>query len=113
MSSKKKVKEEVKEEALPPPVKKTYFLIAPDVIHSAATYMDGKVTIAHNEDSYVSVVDTGNGYHISDTSRVNGTVTYDLDYAVMADIFAALKIIYHNSNRLNGEYWTVFSGEKL
>lgn len=111
MPSKKKVK--VEEEALPPPVKKTYFLIAPDVIHSAATYTEGRVTIAHNEDSYVTVVDTGNGYHISDTSRVNGTVTYDFDYALAADFFAALKIIYHNSSRLNGEYWTVFEGEKL
>lgn len=111
MPSKKKIK--VEEKALPPPARKTYFLIAPDAIHSAATYTEGKVIIAHNEDSYVSVIDTGNGYHISDTSRVNGTVTYDLDYALAADFFAALKIIYHNSSRLNGEYWTVFQGEKL
>ena len=108
MSSKKKVKEP------PMPVRKTYFLLAPDVEYSStATYTDGKVTIVHSENAWMQVIDTGSGYQINDTSPVKGTVTYSIDYALAADLFAALKIFYHNADKVNGEYWTIFSGEKL
>lgn len=107
MSSKKKVKEP------PMPVRKTYFLLAPDVEHSTATYTDGKVTIVHSENAWVQVIDTGSGYQINDTSPRNGTVTHSIDYALAADFFAALKIFYHNADNVNVEYWTIFQGEKI
>lgn len=107
MSSKKKVKEP------PMPVRKTYFLLAPDVEHSTATYTPDRVTIIHNESSYVQVIDTGSGYQINDTSPIKGTVTHSIDYALAADFFAALKIFYHNDDKLHGEYWTIFQGEKI
>lgn len=111
MSSKKKVTGKI--EVPLPPVRKTYFLLAPDVEHSTATYTDGKVTIVHSESAYVQVIDTGSGYQINDTSPGKGTVTHNIDYALAADLFAALKIFYHNADKINGEYWTIFQGEKI
>ena len=111
MSSKKKVTGKI-EVSLPPEIR-TYFLIAPDVGHSSATYTPGRVTIVHNESAWVQVIDTGNGYAITDTTPLNGTVTHNIDYALAADLFAALKIFYHNADKRNGEYWTTFQGSKL
>jgi hypothetical protein len=110
---KSKVGKPVEGQVLPDPIRKTYFLLAPDAWHSTATYTGDKVTIVHNEQAYIEVIDTGNGYHITDISPLGGTKKYDLDYSVMADIFAALKIFYHNADKINSEYWTIFQGEKL
>jgi len=114
--SQKKVKQNSKpaeEKTLPDPVCKTYFLLAPDVIDSTATYTKNRVTVVHDEDSYIRVIDNGNGYEITDVSPNGGTKKIDMDYALAADLFAALKIFYHNAGKVNGEYWTIFQGEKL
>jgi len=95
-----------------PAVRKTYFLLAPDVEHSTATYTTDRVTVVHSENAWVQVIDTGSGYQINDTSPRNGTVTHSIDYALAADLFATLKIFYHN-DKINGEYWTIFQGEKI
>lgn len=106
--SKKKVKE-----APALAEQKSYILFAPDVSYSHATYTDGRVTIVHNENAWVQVIDTGSGYQINDTSPGKGTVTHNIDYALAADLFAALKIFYHNADKRNGEHWTIFQGSKL
>lgn len=111
MSSKKKVTGKI--EVSLPPERKTYFLSAPDVGHSTATYTSNRVTVVHDESAYVQIIDTGNGYEITDTAPLNGTVTHNIDYALAADLFAALKIFYHNAEKRNGEYWTIIQGEKL
>ncbi len=111
--SKKKIKpqELAEEKVLPDPVCKKYILCSPDVSYSTATYRLDRVAIVHNQ-GCVQVIDTGNGYHIHDVNP-GGTHTYYLDYAVAADFFAALKIFYYNADKVNGEYWTIFQGEKL
>lgn len=101
MSSKKKVE------------KKEYFLFAKDTWHSSATYHAGRVTIAHNDEAYFEILDHGSGYEITDVSPLGGTKKISLDYSMAADLFAALKIFYHNADKINGEYWTIFQGEKL
>lgn len=113
MSSKKKVNKLAEDQVLPNPARKTYFLLAPDVEHSTATYTLDKVTVVHNESAYVQVIDTGSGYQINDNSPGKGMVTHSIDYALAADLFASLKIFYHNAEKYNGEYWTIFQGEKL
>lgn len=115
MSSKKKVKDNVtpiEGKVLLDPVYKTYILFAADVVHSTAVCTNGRVTIVHGENNSTQLIDTGSGYCLHDISP-SGAVTYNLDYAVAADLFAALKIFYHNADKINGEYWTIFQGEKI
>lgn len=115
MPSKKKVKDNVtpvEGKVLLDPVYKKYILFAPDVTYSTAICTNGRVTIVHGENSSTQLIDTGNGYCLHDISP-KGAVTYNLDYSVTADLFAALKIFYHNADKVNGEYWTVFEGDKI
>lgn len=113
MSSKKKVRKSEVETTTLPPNRVKYWLLSPDSWHSCAVYGDGKVLITHNEHSYLQVIDTKNGYQVTDVSPLGGTKVYNIDYAAMADLFAALKIFYHNADKKNGEYWTIFQGEKI
>jgi hypothetical protein len=113
MSSKKKITQSVETTTTPPPVRKNYFLFSPDTQHSSAVYTQNRVFITHTEYAYVEIIDTGSGYHIKDVSPLGGTKIYDVDYSLAADLFAALKIFYHNADKINGEYWTVFQGNKI
>lgn len=91
---------------------KSYFLTSKED-HATACYTTDKVVVTHHEKAHFTIIDNGNGYSITDISPGSGTLTYEMDYAVMADLFAALKILYHNADKEQGEYWTVFCGEKV
>lgn len=112
--AKKKVKDTtpVEGKVLLDPTYKKYILFAPDVAYSTAICTNGRVTIVHGENHSTQLIDTGSGYCLHDISP-SGAVTYNLDYSVTADLFAALKIFYHNADKVNGEYWTVFQGNKI
>jgi hypothetical protein len=114
MSSKKKVTppEPVFSPERPVP-RLNYFLLAPDVGHSAATYHAGRITIVHSDEAYFQILDHGSGYEITDVSPGGGTKKISVDYSLAADLFASLKIFYHNADKINGEYWTIFQGEKI
>lgn len=111
--AKKKVTQSVETTTMTPPVRKNYLLFSSAVTYSGAVYTKDRVFITHTEEAYVEIIDTGSGYHVKDVSPLGGTKIYDLDYSLMADLFAALKIFYHNADKINGEYWTVFEGHKL
>jgi hypothetical protein len=92
---------------------KKYFLFSVDGGRTLGRFTKDTVTISHHESASFTVVDTGNGYEITDITPVYGTRKYELDYGAMADLFAALKIFYHNADERTGEYWSIYEGEKL
>jgi hypothetical protein len=92
---------------------KKYFLFSVDGDKSSAMYTKNVVTITHHERAHFTIADTGSGYEVTDVSPGGGTKTYSFDYSEAADLFASLKIFYHNADRVSGEYWSVFQGEKL
>lgn len=94
---------------------KKYFFFNGDIGEPViATWTEGNVTIRYSDTIETVITDTGEGYAIAETSPAwkEAKITL-LDYSLTADIFAALKIFNQNSDSGEGEYWTVFQGEKL
>lgn len=92
---------------------KQYYLSCPEQGDPlSAVWEKGKVTIHHTGTTVVT--DTGSGYKIVETVPAwkEPKVT-EIDYSLMADLFAVMKILYRNESKQNGEYWDVFEGEKL
>jgi hypothetical protein len=114
MAKAKKKKESVTLEfELPNDKGKEYILYHLDGLYSTAGYSRDEVVITHTELANFTVTDTGNGYEITDKSAYGGTKKYSIDYGGMADLYAALRIFYHNAGKVHGEYWTVIEGKKI
>ena len=92
-----------------------YFFHHPDLDEpTTASYSKNKVTLYYCNKITVSIEDTGNGYEIKDTNPGSGNKKISIDYSLMADIMAALKI-FERETRSPTEinYWTIYRGEKL
>lgn len=92
----------------------TYFLHHPDMDKpTEALYAESKVTLFYQNKVTVSIEDTGEGYEVRDTSPGAKTKKVLIDYSLMADIMAAVKIFAREDNATEANYWTIYRGEKL
>lgn len=92
----------------------TYFLHHPDLGEpTKALYAENKVTFFYRNNITVSIEDTGNGYEVRDTSPGAKAKKVLIDYSLMCDIAAAMKIFAREDKSVAVDYWTIYRGEKL
>lgn len=93
----------------------TYFFHHSDLDEpTTASYDKNKVTLYYCNKITVSIEDTGDGYEIRDTNPGAGNKKIYIDYSLMSDIMAAIKIFARETKSPSEiNYWTIYRGEKL
>lgn len=92
----------------------TYFLFNSDLGEpTKATFIGNTFTIYYHNNITVSIEDTGEGYLVIDTSPGSKVKKVLIDYSLMSDLATAMKIFAKENGQTEGDYWSIYKGEKI